>query len=374
MKKRVLLMVSSMRGGGSEQQILLLLRHLDRQRFEPHLYLLERDGDLLGEVPSDVPIHAFDDHPPTRGFYVPGKVFREQIRHLTHVVNELSIDVIYDRTFHMTMIAGGLKQSVPRVSTIVSPPEQAFPLVESRFLWLKHRHLRKAYRASARIVAVSNLAAESAARFYGLARDRIITIANPVDTVRMKNLASAETPPRDERLTFVCVGRMTAEKGQRDLVDAINRLAKEDVPPICVWLIGDGPLRTELQERATRCAPHEIQFLLRQRNPAPWIATADALVLPSHFEGMPNVVLEAFALSTPVIATRAGGTIELERDEPTILWANPNDPKNLADAIREFATRRDIATQRADAATRLIQTHHDIDTTVHRIEDLLDGN
>lgn len=374
MKKRVLLMISSMRGGGSEQQILLLLRHLDRERFEPHLYLLERDGDLLSEVPSDVPIHAFDDLPPSLGFYFPGKVFREQIRHLQRVVNEHAIEVIYDRTFHMTMIAGGLKKSVPRVSTIVSPPEQAFPLVESRFLWLKRRRLRRAYHASASIVAVSDLAAASAARFYGLARDRITTIANPVDTERIKNLAKAQTPPRDERLTLVCVGRMTAEKGQRDLIEAIALLSKELLPPMCVWFIGDGPLRVELQELAAKCAPHEIQFLLRQPNPAPWIAAADALILPSHFEGMPNVVLEAFSLSTPVIATRAGGTIELERDEPTILWANPSDPKSLADAIRQFVTDRGRAEQRTDAATRLIQAHHDADTTVRRIEDLLDPN
>ncbi len=371
MKKRVLLMISSMRGGGSEQQILLLLRHLDRERFEPHLYLLERDGDLLSEVPSDVPIHAFDDLPPSQGFYFPGKVFREQIRHLQRVVNEHAIDVIYDRTFHMTMIAGGLKKSVPRVSTIVSPPEQAFPLVESRFLWLKRRRLRQAYHGSASIVAVSDLAAASAARFYGFAQDRITTIANPVDTERIKNLAKSETPPRDERLTLVCVGRMTAEKGQRDLIEAIALLSKERISPMCLWFIGDGPLRVELQELAAQCAPHEIQFLLRQPNPAPWIAAADALILPSHFEGMPNVVLEAFSLSTPVIATRAGGTIELERDEPTILWAKPNDPKSLADAIRQFVTGRDGVKERTDAANRLLQAHHDVITTVRRIEQLL---
>jgi glycosyltransferase involved in cell wall biosynthesis len=352
LKKRVLLMISSMRGGGSEQQILLLLRHLNRERFEPYLYLLERTGDLLRDVPSDVPIYAFDDLPPSRGFYFPGKVFREQVRHLQRVVDEHSIDVIYDRTFHMTMIAGGIKQTVPRVSTIVSPPEQAFPLVESRFLWLKHRQLRKAYRASARIVAVSNLAAESAARFYGLSRSRIKT-------------------PRDERFTLVCVGRMTFEKGQRDLVEAVAMLANENVQPMCVWMIGDGPLRTELQQLATKCHPHEIKFLMRQSNPAPWIARADALVLPSHFEGMPNVVLEAFALSTPVIATRAGGTIELQRDEPTILWADPSNPTSLASAIHQFVADRSSAKQRADAATRLIRTHHDVQDAVRQIEEML---
>ncbi len=67
----------------------------------------------------------------------------------------------------------------------------------------------------------------------------------------------------------------------------------------------------------------KLEFLGTQHNPLPYVAAADALVLPSHFEGMPNVVLEAMALGTPVIATRAGGTVELEREKPTILWAQP---------------------------------------------------
>ncbi len=364
-------MISSLRGGGSEQQILLLLRHLNRTRFEPHLYLVERAGDLLADVPADVRIHAFDDLSNRGGMYVPGRVFRDQVRHLERVLADFGIDVIYDRTFHMTMIAGGLrKMTVPRVSTIVSPPEQAFPLVETRFRWWKHRRLRKAYANSARVIAVSDLAAESAARFYGLDRQRIETIPNPVDVDRVKMLAQGDAPWRDERLTLVCVGRMTAEKGQRDLVDAIALLESVlTVPALCVWMIGDGPKRDELEWQAKRVLHrHEVKFLSRLANPLPAIAAADALVLPSHFEGMPNVVLEAFALSTPVIATRAGGTVELECDEPTIAWADPATPSSLARAIQSFIANRSAAASRVQAATTLVQSRHGVAAALERIE------
>ncbi len=367
-------MISSLRGGGSEQQVLLLLRHLDRQRFEPHLYLVERTGDLLAEVPSDVGVHAFDDVPMRKRVYVPGAVFRDQIRHLEQVIGQQRIDVIYDRTFHMTMIAGGVRQRhVPRVSTIVSPPEQAFPLVEHRFRWWKHRRLASAYRRSSRVVAVSDLAAQSAARFYSIDRRRIETIANPVDSDRVRRLAEEPAPERDGRLTLVCVGRMTAEKGHRDLISALELLETESaVAPICLWFVGDGPLRSELEQRSRdRLHRHEIKFLARLANPAPAIATADALVLPSHFEGMPNVVLEAYSLSTPVIATRSGGTVELERDEPTVLWAEPRQPHSLARAIKRFAINPSKFETHVQAATRLIQAHHDVDSTVRRIEQLL---
>lgn len=378
MRKPVLLMISSMRGGGSERQTLLLLKHLDRSRFTPHLYLTERAGDLLPQVPDDVVIHAFEDAATRPGIYYPGRVLSHQVLHLRELIKRESIAVIYDRTFQMTMIAGPAAKplGLPRVSTIVSPPHHALPLVENRFVWLKRRRLAKAYRQSRSVVAVSHQAARSAEEYYQLAKDSLQVIANPVDVESVRAAAKQNAPLRDERVTIVCVGRMTEEKGHHDLLSAIT-LSESRWPkhlaPLNFWLIGDGPLRGELERewKSIRCR-HGVEFLGVQANTAPAIAAADALVLPSHFEGMPNVVLEAMALGTPVIATRAGGTVELERDEATILWAEPQQPNTLADAIIQFATDRESASIRAQAATRLVHQHHDVRKTTLAIERLLD--
>ncbi|MGB7327483.1 MAG: glycosyltransferase [Rubripirellula sp.] len=375
---RVLLMISSMRGGGSEQQTLLLLRHLDRTRFTPHLYVLHRDGDLMSRVPADVTVHSFDDAPPSAGMYFPGRELRRQVRHLRSVLKSQSIDVIYDRTFHMTMIAGPAAKAinVPRVSTIVSPPEHALPLVESRFIELKRRRLAKAYQDSFRVVAVSRQAAESAHRYYGLTSQIIEVIPNPVDPQSLQESISAEPATGDDtdELSLVCVGRMTAEKGHRDLIDAMIVLDETTVkrPKIRLRLIGDGPLRHDLESQwSASPRTNVIEFMGRVDQPAKWIAAADALILPSHFEGMPNVVLEAMSLRTPVIATSAGGTVELEHDEPTIQWADPHSPDSLANAILDFAADPSSAQQRVIAASRMIQTHHNVVTTTQRIEAVL---
>ena len=120
MPHRVLLMISSMRGGGSERQTLLLLRYLDRARFTPHLYVTEKTGGLMPHVPDDVVVHSFSDAEPKGGIYFPGRMMRRQEAYLRNLLRENAIDVIYDRTFHMTMIAGpaAAKVDVPRVSTI----------------------------------------------------------------------------------------------------------------------------------------------------------------------------------------------------------------------------------------------------------------
>lgn len=372
--RKVMLMISSLRGGGSEQQTVLLLKHLDRTRFTPHLYVLDRDGDLASKVPDDVPVHSYQDVPRVGGVYFPGKVLRHQIAHVRETLVRQSIDVVYDRTFHMTMIAGPACKSVgvPHVSTIVSPPELAVPMVESRFVWLKRRRLAAAYRDAFRVVAVSRQAAQSAQRYYRLTKQLIEVIPNPVDVAAS---AGERAAGDDNDFLLVCVGRMTTEKGHVDLVDAMIELETtwpSTFPFLRLRLIGDGPLRNELQAKwESQPRRHAIEFVGRLANPIDKIRAADALVLPSHFEGMPNVVLEAMAVGTPVIATRAGGTIELEHDEPTIAWADPRSPSSLAAAIIGHASDCSGATARAQSARRMIQTHHDVQTATRKIEMLL---
>jgi glycosyltransferase involved in cell wall biosynthesis len=368
-------MISSMRGGGSERQTLMLLNHLDRSLFSPHLYVMEKAGDLLAQVPADVPIHSFEDARKKQLIYMPGGVMRQQVQHLKKLLADESIDVIYDRTFHMTMIAGpaSRQRNIPRVSTIVSPPELALPLVEKRFVRMKQHRLAKAYKESRQIIAVSKIAAESAESFYQLASQSVIVLPNPVDTqALLQTTVKTNKQDNPSALTLVCVGRMTKEKGHRDLIDAIaiaQASWPDSNPSLHIQLIGDGPLRAELELRAMKIRePHSVKFCGALSNVGPSIANADALILPSLFEGMPNVVLEAMALETPVIATRAGGTIELEREEPTILWAEPQNAESLAAAIVSFGTDPKSSVPRTQAATRLITRHHNIETTCHRLE------
>ena len=374
---RVLLMISSMRGGGSERQTLLLLRHLDRNRFEPHLYMVEAEGELLTQVPGDVVVHAYQPGKSASGVYFPGRILRDQIRHLESVLRSAKIDVIYDRTFHMTMIAApaAKRLAIPRVSTLVSPPDRALPMVEKRFVWLKKRRLAKAYHQSAAVVAVSQQVADAAVGYYGLPAHAQTVIANPVDHDAVTSQAKEDIrfEKREGRITLVCVGRMTAEKGQRVLIEAITELeSRDDLPALEVWLVGNGVLRAELEALARKkVSRHQIQFVGHQDNAPAWITKADALVLPSLFEGMPNVVLEAMAIGVPVIATSAGGTVELQRDEPTMFMAEPGNASSLAQAIAAFCEQPKTRQAHVEAAKCLINTHHDVSRNVREIETTL---
>lgn len=323
---RLLVMISSMDGGGSERQTLLLLKHLDRRQFAPELYLLHRTGSLLDQVPTDVPIHCFADadarlanraDEPTlfkrigllvKRLPIPGKVHRRQVADVAIVLAQRRIDVIYDRTFHMTLIAGeaALAAGVPRVSTIVSPPSRAVPLNAGRFLSIKKRRLRKAYQQSAAVIAVSHPTARDAAAFYDLPRRRFQVVPNPVDGDELDRVvATIPAPERDSRYTIACVGRISIEKGQMELVQAIKKLRADhpEQPLPRVWMVGDGPLRASLEQTAgDEKLSDAIDFIGHVEHPAAWIAAADAVCITSYFEGFPNVMLESMALGVPVIA------------------------------------------------------------------------
>jgi glycosyltransferase involved in cell wall biosynthesis len=136
-------------------------------------------------------------------------------------------------------------------------------------------------------------------------------------------------------------GRLVTEKGLRALTAAWKRLEN---PPRLV-IIGDGPLREEL-ERAARLSRGRIE-VLGQRSHAEVIAhlkKAAFVVLPSEwYEGSPQVILEAYACGVPILASRIGALAEMVRDGVTGLLFEPGQPADLAARVRWMAAHEDEA-------------------------------
>lgn len=376
-----------MEGGGSERQALLLLEKLDRVRFAPELYLLRKTGSLLGRVPDDVPVHSFAESAAAeaRGwFHLPGAIHRAQVAQVGELLRQRGIDVVYDRTFHMTLIAAPAAQrcGVPRVSTIVSPPSRAVPLNAGRFLAIKRRRLRSAYRSAAAVIAVSGPTARDAATYYGLPRQAFTVIPNPVDAESLDTIVTQSPKPRrDERFTIACVGRMSIEKGQIDLLKAAECLARShpDFPMPKFWMIGDGPLRPsfELAVDSLGLRDH-FDFIGHVEQPAEWVAAADAVCIPSHFEGFPNVMLEAMALGIPVIArsidvTRSLGRLssDLQVRGRDYVATFSGSGVALADKIRRVRLNTTGTRSRVLAARRLVRESLSPDRIIPKIELLL---
>jgi glycosyltransferase involved in cell wall biosynthesis len=129
------------------------------------------------------------------------------------------------------------------------------------------------------------------------------------------------------------VGNLKPVKGVLDLGRAWEAVLRE-VPDATLLVIGDGPEQGEL-EALTRRHGERVRLIKRQpleRIPS-FMAAADILVLPSHSEGTPNVVLEALASGRRVVATCVGGVPDLITSPTLGALVPPSDPAALASAI-----------------------------------------
>ena len=131
----------------------------------------------------------------------------------------------------------------------------------------------------------------------------------------------------------VFVGRLVAQKGVRTLVEAAARMA---TPGAQVLFVGDGPERARVEHLARRLGVadrvHVLGFVPHDRVPAV-LASADVLVLPSAYEELGTVLIEAMHAGVPVVASRVGGIPDVVEDGATGLLVAPGDAAELADAV-----------------------------------------
>jgi glycosyltransferase involved in cell wall biosynthesis len=191
-----------------------------------------------------------------------------------------------------------------------------------------------------RVVCVSEAQAAKVRR-AGVRPGRITVIHNAVDPERFgdpeplyrtKMLRYFRRPPA--RL-IGAAGRLSPEKGFAVLVAAAERVAKKD-PSVGFLLFGEGKCREKLKQQIAG-AGLKGSFVLGgfRADLDRFLPYFDLLVLPSYTEGLPNVVLEAFAAGVPVVATKVGGTPEVVADGASGYLVPPGDPDELAERILE---------------------------------------
>lgn len=199
---------------------------------------------------------------------------------------------------------------------------------------------RLVLRRMDRVVCVSEGQAIKVRR-AGVTADRVIVIRNAIRTERFNH----PDPAGRDRLRSLfdrpparivgAAGRLSPEKGFGVLITAAGRLAP-DAPDVGFVIFGEGPLREELSRQidagglAGRCLLAGFRDDLDGLLPH-----LDLLVLPSFTEGLPNVVLEAFAAGVPVVATAVGGTPEVVEDGVNGYLVPAGDPAALARRMRD---------------------------------------
>jgi len=203
-------------------------------------------------------------------------------------------------------------------------------------------------------------------------KEKILVIHNGIDTdylaiARRGKIRRELGVPADVKV-FVCVANLREAKGHDTLLKAASRLDEVNAA-WCLWFVGDGPLRSKLEEQAERLGiQRQVYFLGRRNDVGDILADADIFVLASRWEGLPGAVMEAMAAGLPVVATRVGGLPEVVVDGETGILVTPEDSRALADAMKTLAVSSSLAREFGVAGRRRLETRFTLDDKVREQE------
>ena len=221
---------------------------------------------------------------------------------------------------------------------------------------------RWSLRIPDRVVTVCGAFARDMER-KGVEADRIIVRHNSVRRFRAADASAIDSvrkglPPGVPVL--LVVGRLSQEKGHLDLLRALDCLRRE-MKEECFHavLVGDGPEQGRIEAARTQMGLDGFVTMAGlQHDVRPYYGIADVVVMPSHSEGSPNVLLEAMAAGVPVVATRVGGVPEIAVDRETALLVAPRDPQALALAIREMLQDAGLRARLAQKAREVAECEY----------------
>ena len=217
-------------------------------------------------------------------------------------------------------------------------------------------------------VVVPGRSAHEYVRAQGIAEDRIFTAVNAVDNEFFANAASATRHESENarrkldlpRRFFLFVGRLVRQKGVFDLLQAYAKLDDQLREQIGLVLIGDGPMRSELESRAASIVPGSVKFtgFVHQEDLGKYYGLAEMLVMPTYTDTWGLVVNEAMACGLPIVLSRiAGCAADLVTESWNGHLISPGDISSLTSAMRCIATQESVRHTMSENSLRRISSY-----------------
>jgi glycosyltransferase involved in cell wall biosynthesis len=240
--------------------------------------------------------------------------------------------------------------------------------------WLHDRLRVLAFGHADLVVANSRCARTALESMLGVPSSRLAYLPNGIDLVSWDH-AAARPPPwpmRADRFHVVIVGRLSSEKNHALLLEAIARLSPELRRDCRVWFLGASTSEREggqvVRQTVERLGLEDtVEFRPPTAEVAALLARAHLLVLPSRFEGFPNVVLEAMASRTLVLAAPVGDVPALIDEGRTGLLFRAGDVDDLARKIvAARALAQEVRESIVEAARARVEAHHRIEAVARR--------
>ena len=335
-KIKLLIITPSLQCGGSEKFVSIVCNHINTRLFSVCVVVVNNAKPFY--TITNTAIKIVDLKKERVLFSLPA---------IKKAVNNFKPDIIFSTANHLNLYLAIFKNSfatniklIAREASIVSinSRQAKMPVI---YNWL----IKKYYKRFDHIICQSVYMQQDLVKHYQIKEDKTTVIYNAVQEMPIQNNKTKNTSV-DRIYKFITVARLSKEKGIERLIHALGLLSV----PYQYFIIGDGNMRSELQQLINELQLQQKVFLLGEKSdPFAGMEDADLILMGSYYDGFPNVLLEAGAHGIPAIAFNVpGGIAEIITADNGLLVAD-NDIIAFAANIKKclainFDSNKIIAT------------------------------
>lgn len=326
---RVLQVVDSLEPGGAERHVVDLAAELARRGHE--VAVASSVGGVLAAELEQHGVPVF----PLMPALVKRRVSPDYAAALRQVLTAGGYDVVHGHMFASSVAAARATSGQPSALVVTEHTQAPWRSREA------HRVSHCVYQQADRLLAVSSVIGEELRSCGGVPRGRVSVVP---PAITPSSVQPAPRPPSWQGSPVIGrVCRLQPEKGVEVFLQAAA-LVCERRPQARFVVIGDGPLRPELEALAGESGPAgQIEILGFRPDARELIGAMDVLAVSSRSDGTPLVVFEALSAGVPVVASRVGGIPDQIRDGREGLLVPPDDAAALAGALARVIDDRALA-------------------------------
>ncbi len=370
MKCNILYVIDNIEFGGGERVFSQIIRGLDKERFG--VFVASNPGGIFEKKLMEVGIKIDPVRMTNR--YNLGIISR-----LKKIIKTMDVRIVHSQGGRADFFA----RTAARISRVPIIISSIAMLVEGYDVGILRKSLyvlmdRQTERWVDRFIILSEASRRTLIEGHKIPPEKIVKIHNGIeieeydpDIKQVRNKKSElrrELGLKSDVPLIGAIGRLVWQKGFEYLLHAIPQVI-QDIPEAKFLIVGEGPLRSRLEELSERLRIEDnIIFTGFRSDIKDILATIELLAMPSLLEGLPLVLLEGMAMAKPIVATRIDGITEVMENGETGLLVPAKNPHELAEAMKEILKNKTKAGLLSQNARKIVEKKFSVKKMVEQTE------
>ena len=294
-KISIIFILPDLETGGAERIVTTIANHLPREKFEPKIMLLRKEGGYLEFLKGDVEVIDLKT-----------QRIRNGLKPILSEIYKRKPDIVFSGFGEVNAYLSMFLKFFPKTKFIARETNVVSKHVTRREI----RFFYKFYNNYDKIICQSDDMMNDLVENFKIKKEKLVKINNPVDFDFIDEKLAVSTKLESFKKDFknvVAIGNLSSRKGFDNLLKVFEHLKNEK---ILLHILGDGRDKEMLCQMKTDLGLENVAFHGQQKNPYQFLKFADLFILSSRYEGFPNVLLEAGACGTYALANNCPGGIQ----------------------------------------------------------------